>query len=375
MRPAASAKQIIRECAWNLGIDGLASCDAGPLEEAREAYEAAIRAGLIPEDSAPHPSTVVRMTTPTEHLKGARSVISAFECYKGGDTAPADRSRGVISAYTRANYYLDLKLRLKMLADFMEREFGCRTKVFSCYVTLAEKPLAAKTGVGFYGKHGVIITPTHGSYVVLGELITDLDLEPDAPSGRSCGPCTRCIDECPTGAITEPYVLDRKRCIQYLSERNGVIPWDVREAWSNRLYGCSICQDVCPHNTGPPATSREVIFGRVGASLPIQVVMDMDEDSFSARFRNNQIGMRDRNAIRRNAVIAAGNSGLDLFLPLLNELARDGDPMIRLHSLWAMAKIAGRQATGSLERALKAETDPVVLGEIKSLLDGLGGFA
>jgi epoxyqueuosine reductase len=372
---AASAKKVIREYAWDLGIDGIGTCDAEPLTDTREVFESAIRQGLIPKESAPRPDTVIRLTTPEKHLRAARSVISAFEYYNNTESPQVDPRQGTISPYTRANHYLDLKLRLRMLAGFMEKEFACRTKVFSCYVALAEKPLARKAGIGFYGKHGVIITPAHGSLVVLAELITDLELEPDEPLGLSCGSCTRCMDACPTGAITAPYMLDRGRCIQHLSERRGVVPLPIRETWSNRIYGCSTCQDVCPRNERLSPTSRKVIFGHVGDSLPIQDILEMDDIAFHVRFRNNQIDMREPNAIRRNAVIAAGNSRLGSFLPALRKLARDSDPILRRHSLWAIAKIAGGKAKDMLEKASRGEQDPGVAGEIKCLLDGLGDFA
>jgi epoxyqueuosine reductase len=372
--PAGSAKQLIRERAWDLGIDGLGFCDGEPLRETREAYEAAIQAGLIPEDSAPHPSTVVRLTTPGKHLSKARSILSAFQYYHEAEEEPLDASRAEIAPYTRSDYYLDLKVKLMKLAGFMAREFGCRTKVFSCYVTLAEKPLAAKAGTGFYGKHGVIISPGHGSYIVLGEIITDMALHPDGPLQLGCGDCTRCIEACPTGAIVAPYLLDRNRCIQHLSERRGIIPHEIREVWSNRLYGCTTCQDVCPYNQGLRPTSRKVIFGRVGSSVPLRAMLDMDAAGFQAKFLNNQIGMREPNAIKRNAIIAAGNSGLDSLLPPLRALTEDPDPMIRLHSLWAVARLAGSRARTLLQKALRSETEPQVLDEIKSLLDGFGGF-
>jgi len=372
---AAAAKGIIREYAWDLGIDGIGSCDAEPLAETREAFESAIREGLIPRASAPHRRTIEKLTTPRKHLKGARSILSAFEYYHKGGNLEADASWGVIAGYTSANHYMDLKVKLERLASFMVREFGCRTKVFSCYVTLAEKPLAAKAGTGFYGKHGVIITPAYGSYVVLGELLADVDLEPDKPSRLECGECTECMEACPTGAITAPYRLDRTRCIQYISERRGVIPREVRDVWGNRLYGCSTCQEVCPFNRGLTPTPREVIFGRVGNSIPLGEILAMDDPGFHRRFANNQIGMREPAVIRRNAIVAAGNSCLDSFVPALTRLAGHPDPMIRQHSLWALAKIRGPGVRSLLERSLAEDPDRLVRDEIKSLLDGLSRFA
>ena len=369
MIPAGSAKRLIAERAWDLGIDGLGFCDAEPLSETREAFEAAILAGLIPEDSAPRPSTLIRLTTPAKHLSRARTILSAFQYYHETDDEQVDASRASIAPYTRSNYYLDLKLKLTKLAGFMAAELGCRTKVFSCYVTLAEKPLAAKAGIGFYGKHGVIISPGHGSYVILGEIITDAAVDPDRPQQLDCGDCTLCVEACPTGAIVSPYVLDRNRCIQYLSERRGIIPRRIREVWANRLYGCTACQDACPHNRGLRPTSRKVIYGRVGEAVAIRWVLDMDPAAFRHRFRNNQIGMREPSAIKRNAIIAAANSGLGSLLPPLRALTEDPDPMIRLHSLWAFARLAGSRARAVLERSLHSETEPQVLDEVKSLLD------
>jgi epoxyqueuosine reductase len=343
--------------------------------EARGAFESAVSRGLIPKESAPRPGTIIRLTTPRKHLRGARSVLSAFEYYHRNGDRPEDPARGTIAGYTRANYYLDLKLKLEMLAGFMAREFGCRTKVFSCYVTLAEKPLAVKAGMGFYGKHGVMINPAYGSYVVLGELLTDLELEPDEPSRLGCGDCTLCMDACPSGAISSPYVLNRGRCIQYLSERRGIIPKDVRDIWENRLYGCSTCQEVCPYNSSLRPTHREVVFGRVGDSIPLAEIIAMDDTGFHTRFGNNQIGMREPGAIKRNAIIAVGNSRLESFVPALGRLIGDADPMIRQHSFWALAKIQGPKARSRLERALGSEPDPLVRSEIKSSLDGLDRFA
>ncbi len=371
MMKASDPKSKIKETAKGLGIDGIGFCDAGPLDDTEKAFRTAIDRGFIPARSVPRDSTLVRLTTPARHLKGARSVISAYQSYFTGEPPATDPERGMIAAYTRSNYYEDLRRRLKRLADVMERDFGCRTKAFSCYVTLAEKPLARKAGLGFYGKNGVIITPKHGSYVVLGEIITDLELEPDEMLDTTCGSCSLCMDACPTGAIRTPHFIDRNICIQHLSSGMDPIPRDVREHWANRLYGCSDCQDACPYNSSIPPTGRDVAVGAVGSSARLDEIIATSDEEFQARFADNQIGMRGRNAIRRNAVMIAGNSGLDTFLPLLSTCLADDDPVIRLNSLWAIARIKGPSAKTLLEAAMRREHEPEVLKEIKSLLDGL----
>lgn len=369
MRHAQSANSMIKEMAADLGIDGVGISDSSPLHLARDGFETAIKRGFIPAENAPHPRTLARLTTPAKHLKRARSIVSAYESYDGGEPDITDPTQGVIAPYTRSNYYGDLKRRLKRMAALIEKTFRARSRVFCCYVTLAEKPIAYRAGLGFYGKNGIIITPEHGSFVVLGEIVTDLEIEPDQPLDTNCGECTLCMDGCPTQAIAMPHFVDRTRCIQHICERRGVIPPDTRELWRNRLYGCSICQDVCPQNSGLRPVARTVAHGFVGPSLPLADVITMDEDAFQKTFVDNQIAMRERNAIRRNAVVAAGSIRLDSALPAITEAIEDPDPMMRQHGLWALARIKGPAARSTLERALRTETDTCIRAEIKTLLD------
>ena len=369
----ATKAGLIRERAAELGIDGIGICDADPLAETRTSIEAAVDRGLIPPEEAPRERALARMTTPTLHLKRAQSIISAYEAYpaqRPAETGPLD---GIIAPYTRANYYKDLKARLKDLSAFMKEQFGCRTKAFSCYVTLAEKPLARKAGLGFYGKNGVIITRQHGSCVVLGEILTDLELDPDPPMNTDCGSCRICMDACTTGAIPEPHRINRNRCIQFLSGRRRTVPLDIRQLWGDRLYGCSTCQDVCPHNRDRVHVDRDVAHGRVGATLAIEDALTMDDARFEARFEENQIGMREPAILRRNAILAAAHSDADALLGPVIDLTRDADPMIRRHALWAVWKMRGPASAGLLRAALETEEEPEIIAEVKTLLDWASG--
>jgi len=369
-------KAVIHERASDSNIDGIGFCDSAPLEDVRAGIAEAIRRGYIPTDIAPTQATVARFTTPTRHLRGARSVVSAYQTYnttESGEPHREDPLVGTIARYTTSNYYEDLRTRLRGLAADVEKEFGCRTKAFSCYVTLAEKPLARKAGLGFYGKHGIIVTPSHGSLVVLGEILTDLDIEPDKPLDMDCGACTRCMEACPTGALRAPYVIDRNLCIQAHCGRRTVVPLALRGLWGNRLYGCTDCQDVCPYNKRAAATTRTVAHGHVGASVSLSEVLLIGDAEFSRRFGGNQIGMRERNVIRRNAIIAAGNSRSLFFDEALSACARDDDPIVRQHALWAVWRIKGEAARHTLSDALSREAEPAIADEIKSLLDGIVG--
>jgi len=375
MAQASAAKSAISDEAKRLGIDGVGTSDASPLEHVRRSLEAAISRGYVPPEIVPSPATILKLATPTRHLKSARSVISAYQAYYTGEAPSDDPLVGTIARYTIANHYEDLRLRLSRLADFMKQALGARTKVMCCYVSLAEKPLAERAGLGFYGKHGVIVTPGHGSFVVLGEILTDLELQPDAKLDQTCGACTRCLEACPVGALTTPYFVDRTLCIQAHCGRRTTIPPPVRAAWGNRFYGCTTCQDVCPYNAHLKPTSRRVEHGRVGNQVRLEEVLLISQPEFEQRFQQNQIGMRERNTIRRNAIVAAGNSRSETLIDALTICARDADPMIRQHALWAIWRIRGEAAGPALARALEVETDPSVAHEINTLLDGIAGVA
>lgn len=365
------AKERITELAIAVGIHGVGFTHAGRLDEARGHFHKAIKSGYIPPESEPGEKHLKRLVDPAARLRTARSVVTAYLSYYTGAEEPGDPASGAIAPYTRANYYEELDTRLRCVACAMEEELGASYRTSSNYVSLAEKPLAARSGLGFYGKHGIIITPRHGSYVVLGEIVTDLELEPDPPLGMSCGRCTACMKACPTGAIREPGFVDRKVCIQYIGERRGTVADEIRSVWDNRLYGCSTCQDVCPYNRDIPVAAPEAPCGYVGGALPINEIIGITEQAFTLRFVNNQIGMRERNAIRRNAIIAAGRSGLEELARPLEACLADPDPMIRAHAVWAVATVKGSDARRTLEGVLRREWEPNVRDEARRALDVL----
>ncbi|MFH1220856.1 MAG: tRNA epoxyqueuosine(34) reductase QueG [Candidatus Eisenbacteria bacterium] len=375
MTMQSGIKSTIKQRAAELGIDGIGVCDAAPIDEVQAGYEFAVGRGYIPADLAPSARTLTKLATPTQHLRQARSVLSAYEAYYTGEDPACEPGFGTVARYTRANYYEDLRLRLRALAASMEQEFGCKTKVLCCYVTLAEKPLAAKAGIGFYGQHGVIVTPRHGSFVVLGEILTDLDLEPDPRLEAECAGCRKCIEACPTGALRTPYFVDRNLCIQAHCGRRTVVPLPVRDAWQNRFYGCTTCQDACPRNLNLEPVAHKVEHGLVGRSVRLLDVLTLGDCEFNERFKDNQIGMREKNIIRRCALIAAGNSRSDAMMEDLDACAHDPDPMVRQHALWAIWKVKRVAARALLDKALKQEQDPPVAAEIKTLLDGITDLA
>ncbi|MEO0226348.1 MAG: HEAT repeat domain-containing protein, partial [candidate division WOR-3 bacterium] len=234
--------------------------------------------------------------------------------------------------------------------------------------------MAERSGLGFYGKHGIILSREFGSYIVLGEIITDLEIEPQGSIGDSCGSCRLCIERCPTGASVTPYILARERCFQYLTNWSGFLPESYRKLWGKRLYGCTTCQEVCPRNKKVHPKERIPVYGRAGPSFPLIPLLKMTEVEYRKRFKQNQMGAKwiKFDAIRRNAIVALGNIGDPGSLDILVEHLFDREPMIRGHAAWAVGQLGDRRGKRSLEKALTSEQDELVKREISQALDGLG---
>jgi epoxyqueuosine reductase len=230
-----------------------------------------------------------------------------------------------------------------------------------------DRAAAERAGVGWFGKNTNILTPSHGSWVFLAQVITDVGLRPDAPLKKTCGNCVRCIDDCPTGAIVAPYVLDNRRCISYLTiELRGVIPRELRPLMGDWAFGCDICQDVCPVNrktaTGfDPAFQKRHDFD-APELLPL---LELGDEEFRERFRNSPIKRAKRVGLQRNVCVALGNLGDARAVPALSKALVHDDLVVRLHAAWALGRIGGEVALGHLKFASEHETDTEVMAEVE----------
>jgi epoxyqueuosine reductase len=259
----------------------------------------------------------------------------------------APPERGWLSRYAWGDDYHDvMKARLDRVVERLGEEAGpFEARTYVDTGPLVERAWAAAAGLGAWGKNACLLHPEHGSWFFLGEIVTDLDLEPDAPRPDMCGSCTACLDACPTGALPEPGVLDATRCISYLTiELRGPIPEDHREGVGRHVFGCDICQDVCPwnrkrrHRGGPPFEPRE---GLVAPDLAGLAGLDVEE--FRARFRKSPVKRAKRRGLLRNVAVAIGNGGDPAHLPALERLAEDEDPVVREHAEWARRRLEGRR--------------------------------
>jgi epoxyqueuosine reductase len=236
-----------------------------------------------------------------------------------------------------------MKTMLERVIERLQAELGpLQARAYVDTGPIVERAYAAAAGIGAWGKNTCLLDPVLGSWFFLGEIVLDRELSSDAPRTDMCGSCTACLDACPTGALPRPFVLDATRCISYLTiETKGAIPEEHRMGVGRHVFGCDICQDVCPWNRrrraygGPPFEPRP---GFVAPSLP--ELAALDDETFRARFRRSPIKRAKRRGLLRNVAVAIGNGGDARHRPVLERLADDEDPLIREHARWALARLA-----------------------------------
>lgn len=366
----------IKVLGGEIGLDIVRITNAESFPEAEKHIIESVEKGYIPEKpNNLNLNKIGKRCNPKSILKRAKSIISVAQCYlieEIEDVQNENQPLGKIAKYDIGNFYYDVKLKLKKIVDFINQEtdFKYKSKNKSCYVSLTEKPIAQRAGVGWYGKNGIIITERFGSWVVLGEIITELELDTDEFLKRDCGDCTICIDSCPTKAIISPYIIDRTKCLQFISERVMKIPLAFREKWEDRLYGCTTCQEVCPQNREVRPKKCKPEYGYIGSRIPLIPLLQITEGEFQNYFAYNQIAMRPREVIKRNAVLALGNIGdTKAVVPLVRILQEDDSSMVRGHTAWALGKIRGKKAKIALEKAIKIEKDKEVREEIINALE------
>ncbi len=365
----ADARAVILAEARALGFQaaGVASAADAPADAA--ALREFVRLGYA-GDMEWMPRTAARRSAPRALWPAARSVVVV-----GLDYGPAhdplrllrEPSRGIVSAYAQGrDYHSVLKGRLRRLARHVVETFGAEVKLFVDTAPVMEKPLAARAGLGWQGKHTNLVSRRHGSWLFLGELFTTLELAPDEPEADHCGACRRCLDVCPTDAFPAPYRLDARRCISYLTiEHKGHIPAGFRAAMGNRIYGCDDCLAVCPWNKFARRTRELAFLPRAELTAPrLADLADLEDRSFRAIFSGSPIKRIGRDRFVRNVLIAIGNCGDAAVLPAARRLLGDPSPLVRAMAVWASQRLAPPGEHDALRaRHAPAERDADVLAE------------
>ena len=414
-------KRLVVATARDCGFDLVAITGADEFADDRAAALQRIADGLM--DGLPWytESRVIRGTSPAELLPGAQSVISLGVSYwvetpgrGGGDadtpagaagqpepadgpaepaanqpeqtdslsepaanqpeqaagqTEPAAGLTGRVARYAWArDYHRALKRRMRELVRRLE-SMADKPVAARWYVDdgpMLDRAAARRAGLGWFGKNGNILSPGWGSWTFLGQLITDLPLEPDAPLAKTCGACVRCIDACPTGAIVAPYVVDNARCISYLTiENRGAIPRELRPLMGDWVFGCDLCQEICPVNRqSRPATQPIAPAASVSGRLDLPELLSLSEAEFRARFAGTALRRAKWDGMLRNACVALGNRRDPDAVPILRQTLNAAPPLARAHAAWALGRIATPAARESLSAAIRTETDPAVQEEI-----------
>ncbi len=363
----ARLRHELEERAKALGFAELRITEAALPERVRRAYRefaAADPAGdmrwLVREPE--------RREDPRRLWPEARTAICLAMNYgPGGDPLEGLERRdcGYISVYARGRDYHDvMKGRMKQLAGWLHAKSGAAVKVFVDTAPVLEKPLAQRAGLGWQGKHTNLVSRRFGSWLFLGEILTDLALPPDPPETDRCGICQRCIAACPTGAITRPYRLDPRRCISYLTiEHEGPIPAELRSRMGNRIYGCDDCLAVCPWNKFAQRCREAKLEARPELLAPdLGALATLDDAAFRKLFAGSPAKRTGRDRFLRNVLIAIGNSGEARFLPVVRCRLEDPSPLVRGAAVWALSRLADPGTVTWLAEKAR-ETDPEVRAE------------
>ncbi len=374
MPQTMTIEHTVKSLALEIGFDRVGITDAGPFVRDEAVAVERVRAGLM--DGLPWytEERVRRMNRPRLLLEGARSVISLALSYNTGDP-PDDVAglRGKIARYAWGrDYHSLIKARVRRfireLPDVVDGPV--RARYFVDDGPMNDRAAAERSGLGWFGKNTNILTPTHGSWVFLAEVVTDLDLTPDPPLKKTCGECVRCIPACPTGAIVAPYVIDNRKCISFLTiELRGTIPRELRPLMGDWVFGCDICQEVCPVNRKAAPTLEAEFRKRHDFDAPdLLPLLDLDEGGFRERFNGSPIRRARKAGLQRNVCVALGNIGDPVAVPALAGVLTGGEPLVRAHAAWALGQIGGADARAALRTAADSETDPEVIEEITTSL-------
>ena len=374
-----SRERKIKDLALSIGFDRVGITDAAPFVRDEKAAAARVRDGLMDGLAWYTEERVRRMNRPKTLLDGARSVISLAMSYKTTEPPTAsDVLRGRVARYAWGrDYHSLIKARIRRFVRELPDAVGepVRARHFVDDGPMNDRAAAERAGVGWFGKNTNILTPTLGSWAFLAEVITNLDLRADAPLKKTCGECARCIPACPTGAIVAPYVIDNRKCISFLTiELRGAIPRELRPLVGDWVFGCDLCQDVCPVNR-KAAVSREAEFGKrhdfdAPALIPL---LSLDEDGFRRRFEGSPIRRAKLSGLQRNACVALGNIGDRAAIPALSAALRSDDAIVRAHAAWALGRIGGETAKTALKSALANERDATARDEITAALSDAAG--
>ncbi|PYI50688.1 tRNA epoxyqueuosine(34) reductase QueG [Paenibacillus flagellatus] len=365
----AKLKEDIRAAAPGLGIDKIGFASAEPFAELKQML---LRHRERGHESGFEEPDLDKRTDPSLSLERPQSLISIAIAYPSKLQNPPKSEpgayRGIISRSSWGDdYHAVLRKRLASLESFIrERVPDARIESMVDTGALVDRAVAERAGIGWSGKNCAVITPEWGSWVYLGELVTNIPFPPDTPIQEQCGDCTICIDACPTGALVGPGQLHSSRCVSFVTQTKGFVSDELMRKIGNRLYGCDTCQVVCPVNKGKNWTHQPELQPDPEKVKPLlKPLLSMSNREFRETYGHMAASWRGKKPIQRNAIIALGNFRDESAVPELKEaLLRDERPEIRGTAAWALGRIGGSEAAAALAEAKRTEAHPEVAERI-----------
>ena len=362
------AKQIKVQGA-KIGFDDLKITTADDLEQVQEFLEQRREKGQLSKFLK---QDLDLITSPSQVLASAQSVIVVAISYYHRVEEERGPLRGQLSQFAQGqDYHQVLRAKLDQLEDFLDHlATGVESYQFVDTGPTVDRALARKAGLGWQGKNGSIIHPEYGSWIFIGGLITNLELVPDRPLENKCGACTRCLDNCPTGALEKEYLLNAKKCLGQVTLSKGYLSLNERKKIGTRVWGCDTCQNVCPYNQDVKVSSHSQFEATNLGALPELIpLLKLTNQEFKERFSSTVMNWRGKRPIKRNAAVILGNLSAAAAVPeLISTLKNDPQAIVRGHAAWALGQIGTTAAKQALKEALNYEQDQQVTAEINSAL-------
>lgn len=364
----------LKEYAASIGIDKIGFTTAAPFLELKNRLRRQQELGY---QSGFEESDIEKRTEPTLLLDRAESILSIAIAYPSKmQNSPKGKKGERRGIFCRASWGMDyhhvLREKLQLLEQYIaERMPDAKMRSMVDTGELSDRAVAQRAGIGWSAKNCAVITPEFGSYVYLGEMITNIPFEPDVPMEDQCGDCTLCLDACPTGALIQGGQLNAQRCIAFLTQTKKPIPEEFRTKIGNRVYGCDTCQTVCPKNKGMYNLHQSAFQPEPELAKPLLVPMlNLSNREFKETYGHMSGSWRGKNPIQRNAIIALAHFKDESSVPALSELiVKDPRPLIRGTAAWALGEIGSSEGLSAIENALVSEVDPEVRMEMEKVLE------
>lgn len=354
---------LIKEKAGEVGFDLVGITTAEPFYAARKILPERNLSEFIAND-------IELLTTPDLHLAGVRSIIALALSYASSAVQVQHQEECYISLYARGkDYHKVMAQKMAQLSEFIQEiRPGAKVKAYSDTGALLDRAISCRAGLGWIGKNNNLINPTYGSYLFLGEILTDLELTADQEITDRCGECELCLKSCPAGALIEQYHLEAKHCISYLTQKKGILPEEERKLIGRNLWGCDRCQQVCPFNQGVPVDRHPQFKARLTGD--IQKILSFLKGGIEPAWRDSALFWQGLRILKRNSIINIVNSGNTDYIPLISREINNPSPLIRAYVVWALGELDYERNRTKLKALYQKEREGIVRAELAKIFAG-----